>query len=60
MIVAAFISLFNVVLLCAGLFMAKKVQLEEEEILKYKRISELQFELLNKKIGAMSGQFNRV
>jgi len=60
MFIAASLSLINLAMLSAGLFMANKVHMEEEEILKYKRISELQFCLLNKKIEAMGGQVNRV
>ena len=60
MIIAASLTMINLVILGAGLFMANRVHEEEEEILKYKKISELQFGLLNKKIEAIGGQFNRV
>jgi len=59
MIVVASITLINIALLAAGVGLARRVHMEEEEILKYKRISELQFNLLNKKIEAMSGNASR-
>lgn len=55
MIVITTITLINAALLVVGITFAKKVHMEEEEILKYKRISELQFSLLNKKIEAIGG-----
>jgi len=60
MVIIVSLTLLNAALLSAGLNLAWKVHEEETEILKYKKISELQFALLNKKIEALNGNAGRI